>query len=147
MTQICIEEAARRLHKSKEETLELLKQGAFAGHPEMRFPTVDPLSLDAYIQRSRPKDQRPLIPSHAEEIAARTAWSEPEEAVIRGCQDRYEAVAEYRAEFPNSRRSDYGVGKHWYRLRAAVKKTGKESGWRRWFHRIMGWLPRRTGGL
>lgn len=129
MTQICIEEAARRLHKSKEETLELLKQGAFAGHPEMRFPTVDPLSLDAYIQRSRPKDQRPLIPSHAEEIAARTAWSEPEEAVIRECQDRYEAIAEYRAEFPNSRRTDEAVGKQWWKIQNRKKQQQKPGIW------------------
>ena len=125
MTDIDIREAARRLHKSPEDTFELLKAGAFAGTPDAKFPMVDPLSLDAYIQRSRPKDQRPLIPSHAEEIAARTAWSEPEEAIIRDCQDRYEAVAEYRAEFPNSRRTDEAVGKQWWKIQNRKKQQQK----------------------
>lgn len=123
---ISIHEAAHRLHKSPEETLELLKNKAFAGNPDLKFPTVDPLSLDAYIQNNRHPAQRPLIPANAEEIAARAAWTEPEEAVIRECQDRYEAIAAYRLEFPNSKRTPYAVGKHWYRMRS--RKPEKAGG-------------------
>lgn len=141
MTQISIAEAARRLHKDQLETFTLLKQGAFAGSPDERFPTVDPLSLDAYIRRSRPKDQRPLIPPNPLEIAARTAWSEEEETVIRDCRDRYEVVAEYRAWFLDSCRTDEAIWKHWWKMQNRMKKT-ETKGWRVWFHRIMGYLPR-----
>ena len=124
--QISIHEAAHRLHKSDEETFTLLKNGAFAGDAEAKFPTVDPLSLDTYIQNNRHPAQRPLIPANAEVIAARAAWTEPEEAVIRGCQDRYEAIAAYRLEFVNSHRTDYAIGKHWYRMRS--RKPEKAGG-------------------
>lgn len=125
--QISLDEAARRLHKSREETLLLGRQGAFAGcFEDGCFKTVDPVSLDQYIQNNRHPAQRPLIPANAEEIAARAAWTEPEEAVIRECQDRYEAIAAYRLEFVNSRRTDYAIGKHWYRMRS--RKPEKAGG-------------------
>ena len=121
--QISLDEAARRLHKTRDETFALLKSGAFAGCcEEGAFKTVDPLSLDQYIQHSRPKDQLPLIPAHSEEILARAAWSDAEETMIRDCCDRYDAISAYRLEFPNSRRTDYSIGKHWYRMRAGSRK-------------------------
>lgn len=124
--QISIHEAAHRLHKSDEETFTLLKNGAFAGDAEAKFPTVDPLSLDAYIRSSRHPSQRPIIPPNAETIAARAAWTEPEESAIRDAPDRYAAIAEYRLEFQNSERTDYAIGKHWYRMRS--RKPEKAGG-------------------
>ena len=123
---IDIREASHRLHKTPDETFDLLKSGAFAGNADVKFPTVDPVSLDQYIQNNRHPAQRPLIPANAEEIAARAAWSEPEEAVIRECQDRYEAIAAYRLEFVNSHRTDYAIGKHWWRMRS--RKPEKAGG-------------------
>lgn len=146
MTSISLDEAARRLRKTREETFTLLKSGAFAGCcDDGAFKTVDPISLDAYIRSSRHPSQRPIIPPNAETIAARAAWTEPEESAIRDAPDRYAAIAEYRLEFQNSERTDYAVGKHWYRLRCKKTEQGS-NGWRRWFHRIMGWLPRRLCG-
>jgi len=124
--QISIHEAAHRLHKSDEETFTLLKNGAFAGDAEAKFPTVDPLSLDTYIQNNRHPAQLPLIPPDPADIAARTAWSEEEEQVIRDCADRYAAIAEYRFWFTGSDRTDYAVGKHWYRMRS--RKPEKAGG-------------------
>ena len=127
---ISLDEAAHRLHKSREETLLLGQQGNFAGcFDEGAFKTVDPISLDRYIEKNRHPDQRPLIPANAEEIAARAAWSEPEEATIRDAPDRYAAIAEYRLEFVNSHRTDYAIGKHWYRMRNAEKKQQKKRPW------------------
>lgn len=127
---IDIREAARRLHKSPEETLLLLQNKAFAGNPDLKFPTVDPVSLDQYIQNNRHPAQRPLIPANAEEIAARAAWDPKEEEAIRDCTDRYEAIAAYRLEFVNSHRTDYAIGKHWYRMRSRKpKKAGGIWSW------------------
>ena len=129
MTQICIDEAARRLRKSQTETFELLKRGAFAGEADAKFPTVDAVSLDQYIRNSRPKDQRPLIPSHAEEIAARAAWSTEEEAELDECFSRNSAVFSYFVKFPHSRRTPEAVGKHWWKMRNAEKKQQKKRPW------------------
>lgn len=122
--QISIHEASHRLHKTDAETFELLKNKAFAGDAEAKFPTVDPLSLDAYMRSNRPKDQLPLIPANSEIIEPRTAWVRdgPEEATIRDCCDRYDAISAYRLEFSNSRRTDESIGKHWYRMRAGSRK-------------------------
>jgi hypothetical protein len=125
--QISLDEAARRIHKNRDETYALLRAGAFAGcYEDVAFVTVDPVSLDQYIQNNRHPAQRPLIPANAEVIAARAAWTEAEEAVIRGCQDRYEAISAYRLEFVNSHRTDYAIGKHWYRMRS--RKPEKAGG-------------------
>lgn len=153
MTLICIDEAARRLHKSRDETFELLKNKAFAGTPDAQFPMVDPLSLDQYIMNNRDPKQRTILEEANEyippcEIWEKTAWDPVlEESVIKDCLTGADAIAAYRAAFPRSSRTDKAITNHWSKLRHPVPQPRKKTetkGWRVWFRRLFGWLPRRA---
>jgi len=149
---ISIHEASHRLHKTDAETFELLKQGAFAGNADLPFPTVDPLSLDQYIMNNRDPKQRTILDDRLEYVPACEAWEKTawdpvlEESVIKDCLTGAAAIAAYRAAFPRSTRTDKAITNHWSKLRHPVpqpRKKAERAGWRTWFRRLFGWLPKR----
>jgi len=151
-SQICIDEAARRLHKTREETFALLEDGAFAGTPEAKFPMVDSLSLDQYILNNRDPKQRTILEEVKDmyippcEEWDRTQWDMREESVVKDCLTGAAAIAAYRAAFPRSTRTDKAITNHWSKLRHPVpqpRKKAERAGWRTWFRRLFGWLPKR----
>ena len=158
---ISIHEAARQLGKEDVEVLQMLRREELSGLlPEkdrhIKIPAVYQISVDEHLARKseelrhQTKLDAVQVPDECIppcEAWEKTAWDPVlEESVVKDCLTGAAAIAAYRAAFPRSTRTDKAITNHWSKLRHPVpqpRKKAERAGWRTWFRRLFGWLPKR----